>query len=193
MALKQAIQIKNLQKAIKEDVPIVLLTPKGTNATISDIFQQRADITAEKAKMTRLDQWAKPPRKNGKLYGHIETEDWTDFERKLKYIFSAGNLTKLFIEYDGYITNFQNTQLHKESEKTLLQALEREEGGVALYTDSELKISFIKLQFNKNKDLSVTAPYLNKSNDTVQHVYLHTPHMKMREEYHDQYDHINLT
>ncbi len=197
MALRQAIQIKDLNTAISEDLPIVLMTPKIEENALSNVFGQQAGnqpVSAENARMTKLSDWERPPRQNGKKYGHIETENWQDFEDKLKHILKKGNVGKLSIEYEGYITNLSNAMYSKETKDILTNALKNEEGGVSLFSAPDLKISFLKLAFDRDKNLCVSLPYLDDKNDDLKRVYLHTPDMNKAptEEYHDRFDHINL-
>ncbi|MGH1456265.1 MAG: hypothetical protein ACRBDI_05755 [Alphaproteobacteria bacterium] len=188
MALRQARQVKNLTEAINKDLPIVLLSPNNGQSSLSFTF----DKSSENAKMTTLSQWVKPPRQNGKVYGHIETKDWDDFESKLNTIIKNNKTSKLKIEFDGYITNFNNTVLNQENKPSLIKSLKDDEGGTALYSDSQTKISFLKLEFDKHRNLSVSLPYITAQEGNLKQIYLHSPDNHTTSDYHDQFDHINL-
>ncbi len=188
MALRQAKQIKNLSEAINKDLPLVLLSPNNAQSTLSFAF----DKSAENAKMTKLSDWAKPPRQNGKVYGHIQSSDWNDFENKLNIIIKNGKTPQLKIEFDGYITNFHNTLLNDDNKPRLIQSLKDNEGGTALYSDPQTKIAFLKLEFSKLNNLTVSLPYITAQNDDLKQTYLYSSNTRETPEYHDKYDHINM-
>ncbi len=199
MALKQAIQVKDLNEAIQQDLSIVLLCPKTKQTSLSNIFDNSVNnvpISTKNARMTTLSEWEKPPRKDGKKYGHIETADWQDFEKKLRHILDKGDVSKINIEYEGVITNISNTILNKETKQSLTKSLQNDEGGVALFSAPDLKIAFPKFAFDQDHNLCVSLPYLDNEHDDLQRVYLHTPDMKKQtseDEYHDSFDHVNLS
>ena len=196
MALRQAILIKDLDTAIQNNLPIVLLSPKDEQTSLTSIFDKDLNdhkISSENAKMRKLSEWAKPPYKDGKKYAHIETSDWNDFERKFKKISDANQTNSLYIEYEGYITHGKNTILNKETRQDLKKGLLGAEAGISLYSSPEIKISFLKLAFDKEKNMCVSLAYIENENDVLKQAYIHTPHTKqeaLSNEYTDKYDQI---
>lgn len=196
MTLRQAQPIKSLDQSIMQDLTIVLHMPKQDQLSLSTLFDNIAGeqiISADHAKMQELSAWAKPPRKNGKIYGDIDTDNWQDFEEKLNRIILKKKFQKTLIEYEGRITNAHNAFLRPENTDLFIQNLKAEGHGDALYSDKSLSIAFPRLSFNSKTELTVYVPYIRKNEDELHRVFLHTPAQKENVEYHDAFDHVNLS
>ncbi len=194
MTLRQARPIKSLDQSIMQDLTIVLHMPKQDQLSLSTLFDNIAGeqiISAEQAKMQELSVWAKPPRKNGKIYGDIDTDNWQDFEEKLNRIILKKKFQKTLIEYEGRITNANNAFLRPENTDVLIQNLKAQGHGDALYSDNNLSIAFPRLSFNSKTELTVYVPYVKKDENELHRVFLHTPDQKIYEEYHDHFGYVN--
>lgn len=197
MAKRQAIAITNIEAALKGDMQIVLLSPKLEESGLSHVFQEKSGdesvVSADNAQMSKLSDWAKPNKYSVKKYGHIETSDWPDFEYKLQRIIQAGKTPDLYIEYEGYITHSRNTLWNKEESADLLNSLQRGGRGISLYSKPDLSVSFLRFEFDNTRSLSVSLPYLEGTQSSLQQAYLYRgSQYRQNSEYSDRYDHVNL-
>ena len=167
MPKRQAVKISSLNIALERDCPIVLKSPIDESSSLSAMFGDKADLSS--AHMTTLEQWEKPPRKDGKIYGHIESKDWHEFKQNLDRVISAGKADKLLIEYEGQITNYRNATMfgRPDDEAGLLSDLQNGGAGNALSDNKGMVIGFPRF-FNSASELSVKIPYASQEDSELQ-------------------------
>ncbi len=194
MPKKQAVCIKSLDYALEIDCPIVIMMPKDDKFSLSNIFDEEIDTSS--APMKELGKWAKPPRQDGKKYAGIETKDWRDFSTKVQQTLQSAGPSKLFIEYEGYITNFSNACSNPELYDSLQKDLQSGGGGNALYHDHKKTIGFPRM-FNAQSAMQVQIPYIDDTSNDLQWVRIdEKPTIQPDdndEPYHDNFAFVNET
>ncbi len=188
MPKRQAVKIRSLNIALERDYPIVLKSPIDDSFSLYKMFGDKADISS--AHMTTLAQWEKPPRKDGKIYGYIESKDWHEFKQNLDRVISAGKADKLFIEYEGQITNYRNATMFGRlgDEDNLLRDLQNGGAGNALSDKNGMVIGFPRF-FNSVSGLGVKIPYISQGDSELRWKEIDTK-SDIIEPYHDIYSDI---
>lgn len=195
MPKKQAVCIKSLEHALEINCPIVIMMPNDDKFSLSTVFDEQLDTS--NAPMKSLTKWAKPPRQDGKKYAGIETQDWRDFSAKIQQTLQAVGPSKLFIGYEGYLTNFSNACSHPKSFDSLQKELQSGGRGDALYTDHEKTIGFPRI-FNAQSAMQVHIPYIDRSSSELQWIRIDEkpviqPIDNEEEPYHDHFAFVNET
>lgn len=195
--LSPARQVK-LEIAQRDNLPIVLAMPAGSTTSLSEVFGHGAVDLSSSCVPNRL-VWERPPRKNGRIYAHIQTKDWAEFEEKLKSLIRSKDTGRLLIACEDHIKRFD--QLSFADPEVIKRSLSSNifnknarghaGAGEALSVSEELSIAFPRIILNSKLEPTVFFPYVKRGQDDLRAVYVYTPDQKEQPEaYTDHYDQI---
>ncbi len=177
---------KSIEVARERECAVILQTPEKGKLSLTQSFQ---DTDSSKSSMTNTEHWIKNRHKTNKLYGHIETKNWDDFDQKLNRLLIDRKNNEIYIEYEGHITNIDNIMRRAKDPKALLSSLTGDtKGGDVICQNDEYTIGFPCIT-REDGHFVISLPFVENANPTI----LQSEGISELEHevYHDQFEFLN--